>query len=95
MKNIEKGCAAIIVRSDISQNLGISVTVGGYLGNVYGYEGGRRWTIDRKVYSYSHHRGLQLDATHVKEDQLMRIDDFEESHDHARMIYGSKTDCSS
>jgi hypothetical protein len=69
---IENGCKAIIVNSEAGHN-GTSVTVGNYLGHIAGWSGDNRWEIDRSLTGT-----LGGSAAHVREDQLLRIDGFEE-----------------
>ena len=67
---IEEGCLAVLIHSTAG-NDGKFVTVGKFIGNVYGWVGDRRWEIDRTV------RGTWGDpCNHMQEHQLLRIDNY-------------------
>ncbi len=87
MKKIEKGCNALIIKSAVPSNIGLSVTVGEYLGKVPCFAGEDRWEIDGNIQSITN-TGMMVDtANHANEDQLMRIDDFDESQeDHTSVV---------
>lgn len=70
---IEKGCLALIIRS-AAGNEGKCVTVGDYLGEVYGYIGDGRWEVDILLRNTSGNY-----CNHIPESFLMRIDGLEEN----------------
>jgi hypothetical protein len=68
-KPIEEGCRAVIVNS-VAGNNGVIVTVGKFVGEVLGWEGCKRWEIDKNLPAA--HGSI---ATTMQEHQLERIDD--------------------
>ena len=68
---IEEGCLAVLIHSTAG-NDGKFVTVGKFIGQVYGWVGDRRWEIDRV---------FEADiggffGNHMQEHQLLRIDNY-------------------
>jgi len=67
--NLESGCLAVTVKSTVLENIGKTVTVLEFLGEVRGYIGCDRWTTDAAVLD-----SCGGSVFHQRECNLMRID---------------------